>query len=590
MRLVIIQARMSSTRLPKKVMLDMNGEPVLKYVYDRVSQSKEIDKVVIATSTAISDRRIVEYCAEAGIQCFAGSESDVLDRFYQAAKHYNLNEDDDVVRITADCPLIDPEIIDKVVSHHSKNKYDYTSNIVPPTYPDGLDVEVFTMKVLTETWQNALLQSEREHVTQYVIKRREHFNVGNIKSDIDYSGVRITLDEYEDFELIDKIYSAHNYSKELSFDQIISYLDDNKDLGKINQHFSRNSSLVKQKEEEYNDALYKMLDGKTILITGGTGSFGNQFINRMLKSYNPKKIIIYSRDEFKQYNMKKNIMRNHGSTDKLRFFIGDVRDKERLYRACRNVDYIIHAAALKQVPACEYNPFEAVKTNIMGAENVIEIALDRDVKKVVALSTDKAVNPINLYGGTKLVSDKIFISANAYSGGEGAVFSVVRYGNVAGSRGSVIPFFRDRLDKGDESLPITDFRMTRFWITLDEGVDLVLKALFESRGGETYISKIPSFKITDLAKSIGGQDILMEEVGIREGEKLHEVMVTREDSLTTYEYDKHYIIYPNFEWWNYKKHFTPGGVPVPEGFEYSSDNNIDWLSDNDMKERLKCLH
>jgi UDP-N-acetylglucosamine 4,6-dehydratase (inverting) len=316
-----------------------------------------------------------------------------------------------------------------------------------------------------------------------------------------------------------------------------------------------------------------MLDNKTILITGGTGSFGNYFTNYVLNHYKPKKIIIYSRDEFKQFNMR-NKFKEYDSL--LRFFIGDVRDKERLLRAFNGVDYCVHAAAMKQVPACEYNPIEAIKTNIHGATNVIDAALDRGVSKVVALSTDKAVNPVNLYGGTKLVSDKLFVSANAYSGADGTVFSIVRYGNVAGSRGSVIPFFSALIDQGKKSLPITDFRMTRFWIDLEQGVSLVLKALAESKGGETYISKIPSFRITDLAQAmLPGCEL--EEIGIREGEKLHEVMVAKEDSPHTFEYDKHYIIYPHMEWWSTKDHFTPGGTKVPDGFEYNSGNNKEWL-------------
>ena len=332
-----------------------------------------------------------------------------------------------------------------------------------------------------------------------------------------------------------------------------------------------------------------MLSDKVFLITGGTGSFGKKFTEMILDQYEPKKIIIYSRDEFKQDLMKKEFsIKYPDKINKLRFFIGDVRDKDRLYRAFSGVDYVIHAAAMKQVPACEYNPFEAIKTNIHGAQNVIDAALDNGVKKVVALSTDKAVNPINLYGGTKLVSDKLFVSANAYSGGESTVFSVVRYGNVAGSRGSVIPFFKDLIDKGYKELPITDFRMTRFWITLEQGVQLVFKALEESKGGETYISKIPSFKITDLAKTML-EDFKLKEVGIREGEKLHEVMITRDDSRTTYEYENHYIIYPHFEWWNFDKYFTPGGKAIEEGFEYNSGSNKQWLGVNELSEELKNL-
>lgn len=328
-----------------------------------------------------------------------------------------------------------------------------------------------------------------------------------------------------------------------------------------------------------------MLNNKTILITGGTGSFGKEFIRMIFDKYEPKKVIIYSRDEYKQMLVKQMFK---DELSKLRFFIGDVRDKDRLYRAFDGVDYVIHAAAMKQVPACEYNPFEAIKTNIHGAQNIIDAAIDRGVKKVVALSTDKAVNPINLYGGTKLVSDKLFIAGNAYAGLKGTVFSVVRYGNVAGSRGSVIPFFKSLVETGHKELPITDFNMTRFWITLKQGVELVFKALEESKGGETYISKIPSFKITDLAKAMLDGAIL-KEVGIREGEKLHEVMITKDDSRTTYEYDNHYIIYPHFEWWNFDEHFTVGGKRIEEGFEYDSRTNKEWLSIEGLKREMNEL-
>jgi len=329
-----------------------------------------------------------------------------------------------------------------------------------------------------------------------------------------------------------------------------------------------------------------MLNEKVILITGGTGSFGHQFVSYVLEHYEPKKIIIYSRDEYKQFLMQ-NEYKNHPQFSKLRFFIGDVRDRERLYRAFQGVDYVVHAAALKQVPACEYNPMEAVKTNINGAMNIVDAALDCGVKKAVALSTDKAVNPVNLYGGTKLVSDKLFIAANAYAGEKDVTFSVVRYGNVAGSRGSVIPFFRNIVKNGGTALPITDYQMTRFWISLEQGVQLVIKALSEAKGGETFISKIPSFKITDLAQAIlPGCE--MPEVGIREGEKLHEIMVTREDSLLTYEYDKHFIIYPHYTWWA-EDRIIPGGKKVEQGFEYSSGSNTEWLSIDELKALLKNI-
>ena len=330
-----------------------------------------------------------------------------------------------------------------------------------------------------------------------------------------------------------------------------------------------------------------MLNNKTILITGGTGSFGKKFLEMILDRYDPHRIIIYSRDEYKQSVMKAEYSKKYDMS-KVRFFIGDVRDKDRLYRAFDHVDYVIHAAAMKQVPTCEYNPFEAIKTNIHGAQNVIDAAINRGVKKVVALSTDKAVNPINLYGGTKLVSDKLFITANAYSKIRKTKFSVVRYGNVAGSRGSIIPIFKNIIDNGGNELPITDMRMTRFWITLEQGVELVFKALAESEGGETYISKIPSFHIGDLAEAmLPGCKI--KEIGIREGEKLHEVMVTKDDCRSTYEFDKHYIIYPHFEWWDESRNDRSGGKLVEDGFEYSSANNSQWLSVEQIREQLKKI-
>lgn len=327
-----------------------------------------------------------------------------------------------------------------------------------------------------------------------------------------------------------------------------------------------------------------MLSDKTILITGGTGSFGKCFTKYILAHYNPKKIIIYSRDEYKQFVMSGEF-REHA--DKMRFFIGDVRDRERLARAFEGVDYVVHAAALKQVPSCEYNPNEAIKTNIHGAQNVIDAALDTAVKKVVALSTDKAVNPVNLYGGTKLVSDKLFIAANAYAGSKDINFSIVRYGNVAGSRGSIIPIYHRLAAEGRNELPVTDVRMTRFWISLNQGVELVIKALEEATGGETFISKIPSFKITDLAEAmLPGCRICP--VGIRPGEKLHEIMVTAEDSMTTYEYDKHFIVYPQVVW-NEKQQINTSGRKVADGFSYSSDNNTDWLTVERIRELISTL-
>ena len=322
----------------------------------------------------------------------------------------------------------------------------------------------------------------------------------------------------------------------------------------------------------------------TLLITGGTGSFGKCFSRYVLEHYEPKKIIVYSRDEYKQFVMSNDeFFKAHA--DKMRYFIGDVRDCDRLKRALEGTDYCIHAAALKQVPACEYNPAEAIKTNVGGAQNVIDASLDTGVKKVVALSTDKAVNPVNLYGGTKLVSDKLFIAANAYAGSKDINFSIVRYGNVAGSRGSVIPFFRSLIERGETTLPITDYRMTRFWISLEQGVELVIKALAEAKGGETFISKIPSFYVKDLAEAML-PGCTTKETGIRPGEKLHEVMITPEDSATTYEFEKNYVIYPQI---TYNDRQVPdlSGKKVEDGFAYSSGNNKEWMSVDEIRERLR---
>lgn len=333
----------------------------------------------------------------------------------------------------------------------------------------------------------------------------------------------------------------------------------------------------------------KLLDNKTILVTGGTGSFGHQFIAYVLTHYKPKKIIVYSRDEFKQFVMS-NESPYKENAKIMRFFIGDVRDKERLERAMEGVDYVVHAAALKQVPACEYNPAEAIKTNVHGAMNVIDACLDQGVRKAVALSTDKAVNPVNLYGGTKLVSDKLFIAANAYAGSKDVAFSIVRYGNVAGSRGSVIPYFRKLLAEGETVLPITDYRMTRFWISLEEGVKLVIKALEESAGGETFISRIPSFYVKDLAEALQ-PGVQTRESGIRPGEKLHEVMVTAEDAPNTLEFEKNFIVFPQMVFNERQKEArekaSQTGRPVEDGFVYSSGTNSQWLTVEEIRERLK---
>lgn len=320
-----------------------------------------------------------------------------------------------------------------------------------------------------------------------------------------------------------------------------------------------------------------MFDNKSILITGGTGSFGKKYVETLLKSHNPKKIIIYSRDELKQFEMQQ--VFNHPC---MRYFIGDVRDKERLIRAMRGVDFVIHAAAMKQVPAAEYNPMECVKTNINGAENVIDAALDNNVEKVIALSTDKAANPINLYGATKLASDKIFIAANNIAGGHKTSFAVVRYGNVVGSRGSVVPFFQKMIDEGSDHLPITHCDMTRFWITLQQGVDFVLKNFYRMYGGEIFVPKIPSIKITDLATAMA-PNLEQKIVGIRPGEKLHEVMCPGEICYNTYEFSDHFVISPAIRFFSRENDFSSNalnesGKLVPEGYEYDSLSNPDYLT------------
>jgi UDP-N-acetylglucosamine 4,6-dehydratase len=321
-----------------------------------------------------------------------------------------------------------------------------------------------------------------------------------------------------------------------------------------------------------------MFNDKTILITGGTGSFGKKCTKIVLERYEPKRLIIFSRDELKQYEMAQQFSGMQHS-ECLRYFIGDVRDKERLYRAFHNVDYVIHAAALKQVPAAEYNPFEAVKTNIIGAQNVINVAIDQGIKKVIALSTDKAANPVNLYGATKLCSDKLFIAGNSYVGHDQTIFSVVRYGNVAGSRGSVIPFFLKCRDEG--CVPITDPDMTRFWITLEQGVDFVLKCFEGMVGGELFVPKLPSMNIVTLAKAIA-PDCTIKVIGVRPGEKIHEVLITRDDARKTIEFDNSYLIQPDFNFWQ-RRFKTNSGKLVEPGFEYNSKDNPWRLSVEEMR-------
>lgn len=321
-----------------------------------------------------------------------------------------------------------------------------------------------------------------------------------------------------------------------------------------------------------------MFDDKVVLITGGTGSFGYRYTQTLLARYKPKKIIIFSRDELKQFEMQQVF---YGP--QMRYFIGDVRDKDRLVQACRGVDFIIHAAALKQVPAAEYNPMECIKTNIDGAENVIQAAIANKVKRVIALSTDKAASPINLYGATKLVSDKLFVAANNIVGDQDTRFSVVRYGNVVGSRGSVVPFFKKLIESGATELPITDERMTRFWITLSQGVDFVLKNFYRMRGGEIFVPKIPSIRMTDLAKAMA-PDLPLVTVGIRPGEKIKETMCPEDDFHLTLEFDDHYVIKPSIKFFNDEgadysvNALQEHGQPVVEGFSYNSENNTDFLS------------
>lgn len=309
-----------------------------------------------------------------------------------------------------------------------------------------------------------------------------------------------------------------------------------------------------------------MFNGKNVLITGGTGTFGKQFVKYVASNYKANKIIIFSRDEFKQYEMA----RSFKDIPNLRFFIGDVRDRERLNRAFYGVDYIVHAAASKQVVAAEYNPFEAIKTNILGAENVIEAAIDAGVKKVVALSTDKAANPINLYGATKLASDKLFVAGNSYAGGRVTRFSVVRYGNVLGSRGSVLPLFLEQ--KATGKITITNRQMTRFWITIEKAIELVIKAFEEMEGGEIFVPKIPSISMEDFAKIIA-PECQIEDIGIRPGEKMHEVMIPTDDARHTIEYEDHYRIMPEFVNWTNESKICKKGTKLPENFCYSSDNN-----------------
>ena len=323
-----------------------------------------------------------------------------------------------------------------------------------------------------------------------------------------------------------------------------------------------------------------ILDGKNVLVTGATGSFGKRFVRHVLEHHKPGRLVIFSRDELKQFEMQQDF-----SSPVLRWFLGDVRDPERLHRAFDGVQVVIHAAAMKQVPASEYNPMEAIKTNIIGAENVINVCIEQEVERVIALSTDKAANPVNLYGATKLCADKLFVAANALSGKHRTKFSVVRYGNVIGSRGSVIPFFMKKKAAG--VIPITDARMTRFWITLGQGVGFVLSCLEQMRGGEIFVPKIPSMKVTDVAEVVA-PGCRHEMIGIRPGEKLHEVMTTADDAMNTAELADRYVIQPASYWWDQKAWAKETGArPVPDGFQYSSDRNERWMTRDELAGLLK---
>lgn len=330
----------------------------------------------------------------------------------------------------------------------------------------------------------------------------------------------------------------------------------------------------------------EIFNGKTILITGGTGSFGMRFTQYILNNSKPQKVIIFSRDEFKQFEMD-NALSDHPAHHKLRFFLGDVRDIDRLDMAFKEVDIVVHAAALKQVVAAEYNPFEFIKTNVMGAQNIVTAAINNNVEKVLALSTDKAANPINFYGTTKLASDKLFISANNLSGQAKTTFSVVRYGNVVGSRGSVLPFFQNLIEGGAKELPITDEKMTRFWITLKQGVEFVVSSLNEMKGGELFVPKIPSMNIMDLAQTLA-PDMPTKIIGIRPGEKIHETMVTSDDARVTYDCGDRFVILPTYKLpRGIEEHYTKTAKSVPDEFSYSSDNNDWWLTKDELLTMIK---
>ena len=323
-----------------------------------------------------------------------------------------------------------------------------------------------------------------------------------------------------------------------------------------------------------------ILEGKSVLVTGATGSFGKKFVTKLLADESPSRVVVFSRDELKQYEMQQ---WKHSPI--LNYVLGDVRDKERIYRALDGIQVVIHAAAMKQVPASEDNPMEAIRTNVLGAENVVNACIDQEVERIIALSTDKAANPVNLYGATKLCSDKLFVAANGLSNRHRTRFSVVRYGNVLGSRGSVVPFFLEKRREG--TLPITDERMTRFWITLNQGVDFVISCLEMMQGGEIFVPKIPSMRIMDVAEAVA-PECRTEMIGIRPGEKLHEVMITQDDAINVLELNDRYIIQPRATWWD-QQHYprTTGGSPVVEGFQYKSDINDDWLSIEDLRRLLK---
>ncbi len=552
--IAIIQARIGSTRLPGKVLLKINQKPMLLYCVERTRCAESLTEVVVATSTLSENDPIAELCELHNIPCFRGDENDVLDRFYKCAQYYKA---DYVVRLTADCPLIDPNIIDMMVhlriNHHER----YVKNTwFPNAYPSGFDVEVFDFDVLEDHWKLETNIHHREHVLSSLsdnyTKTFKQWTRNPTDYTFDTELVHLSVDTPNDFILIQQILTHFN-DKEFSFMDIISFLNSNPSLAILNQDPIRVRKTKAIKKLVYNNMhtgiinqlnmnTRDKLDGKNILITGGTGSLGNKLVETILANFSPKRLIIFSRDEYKQSVMQRKF--NPQQYKCMRYFIGDVRDKDRLDYAFKNVDVIFHTAALKQVSALEYNPDEAINTNIYGTQNVIKIAIKNNVKYVMGISTDKACAPVNLYGGTKMVMEKLLQSANCLSGANGTVFSVARYGNVFGSRGSVIPLFINQRDSG--MLTVTDERMGRFTITLDGAVNFVLNALNYMVGGEIFVPKLPRYDILQLAQIIG-KDCEVKIIGTRPGEKLQENMIGYGESQKIFDCGSFYVLTPTIQ-------------------------------------------